>query len=259
MTPAPSSFHLDLFPKQSHSVAVNEKIYIFIWFWLLFLGFLSSLVIIYRIVIVFSPYIRAFVLRLRYRWVDSFTFCSTKDKLRNCRRVKKECIDTIIGKSYVGDWFLFYLLGQNIDSVIFKVTIFSESQTGKMRPLATMVNESNPTFLSDERSLFIHIPRLSVSCRVINENLSNMMNHSLLPEASPVIHHIWYGSHWRVNISSLALAQWQLTVSITTHKQPAIDNWVGMIGGKWEIKEERGWYDRPFVWVRDWLGLGKIL
>ena len=43
------------------------------------------------------------------------------------RRVKKECIDTIVGKSYVGDWFLFYLLGQNIDSVIFKVSICSES------------------------------------------------------------------------------------------------------------------------------------
>ena len=50
-------------------ISVNEKIYIFIWFWLLFLGFLSSLVIVYRIVIVFSPYIRAFVLRLRYRSV----------------------------------------------------------------------------------------------------------------------------------------------------------------------------------------------
>ena len=47
--------------------SVNEKIYIFIWFWLLFLGFLSSTIIIYRIVIVFSPYIRAFVLRIRYR------------------------------------------------------------------------------------------------------------------------------------------------------------------------------------------------
>ena len=46
--------------------SVNEKIYIFIWFWLLFLGFLSSVVIVYRIVIVFSPYIRAFVLRPRY-------------------------------------------------------------------------------------------------------------------------------------------------------------------------------------------------
>ena len=41
-----------------------------------------------------------------------------------CRRVKKECIDTVIGKSYVGDWLLFYLLGQNIDSVAFKVILF---------------------------------------------------------------------------------------------------------------------------------------
>ena len=38
--------------------------------------------------------------------------------------MKKECIDTVIGKSYVGDWLLFYLLGQNIDSVAFKVIIF---------------------------------------------------------------------------------------------------------------------------------------
>ena len=57
---------------------VNEKIYIFIWFWLLLLGVLSFLVLVYRVVIIFSPYIRAFVLRLRYR------------------RVKRECI----GKSY---------------------------------------------------------------------------------------------------------------------------------------------------------------
>ena len=38
------------------------------------------------------------------------------------RRVKKECVDTIIGRSYVGDWLLFYLLGQNIDSGAYKVT-----------------------------------------------------------------------------------------------------------------------------------------
>ena len=40
------------------------------------------------------------------------------------RRLKKECIDTVIGKSYVGDWLLFYLLGQNIDSVAYKVVVF---------------------------------------------------------------------------------------------------------------------------------------
>ena len=37
---------------------VNEKIYIFIWFWFLLLGFLTFLVILYRILIVFSPRIR---------------------------------------------------------------------------------------------------------------------------------------------------------------------------------------------------------
>ena len=39
------------------------------------------------------------------------------------RRVKKECIDAVIGRSYVGDWLLFYLLGQNIDSAAYKVII----------------------------------------------------------------------------------------------------------------------------------------
>lgn len=81
---------------------VNEKIYIFIWFWFLVLGLLSFFVILYRFIIIFSPYIRAYVLRIRFR------------------RVKKECIDAVIGRSYVGDWLLFYLLGQNIDSGAYK-------------------------------------------------------------------------------------------------------------------------------------------
>ena len=37
---------------------VNEKIYIFLWFWFLLLGFLTILVVFYRILIVFSPRIR---------------------------------------------------------------------------------------------------------------------------------------------------------------------------------------------------------
>ena len=36
--------------------------------------------------------------------------------------MKKECIDTIIGKSYVGDWFLFYLL----IAVLFIIGIFKK-------------------------------------------------------------------------------------------------------------------------------------
>ena len=36
------------------------------------------------------------------------------------RLVKKECINIIIKKTKMGDWFLLYMLGQNIDSIIFK-------------------------------------------------------------------------------------------------------------------------------------------
>ena len=46
---------------------VNEKIYIFIWFWFLVLGLLSFLVVLYRFIIIFSPYIRAYILRVRFR------------------------------------------------------------------------------------------------------------------------------------------------------------------------------------------------
>ena len=39
------------------------------------------------------------------------------------RIVKKECVNVIIKKGKMGDWFLLYMLGQNIDAVVFKEVI----------------------------------------------------------------------------------------------------------------------------------------
>ena len=115
---------------------VNEKIYIFIWFWLLFLGLLSFLILVYRVAIIFSPYIRAFVLRMRYRRVkrecvemvrfyvenDNYTLICNKMWIQEIMifPLTYFLFLKVIAKSFVGDWFLIYLLGQNIDSVIFK-------------------------------------------------------------------------------------------------------------------------------------------
>jgi len=84
---------------------VNEKIYIFLWFWFLLLGFLTTLVFFYRILIVVSPKIRAYLLYLRFRLI------------------KKECINVIVKKTKMGDFFLLYMMGLNIDSVIFKEVV----------------------------------------------------------------------------------------------------------------------------------------
>ena len=81
---------------------VNEKIYIFLWFWFLILGGLSALVVLYRLVIVISPRMRAYLLYIRFRLI------------------KREVINIIVKKSKMGDWFLFYMLGQNVDNMIFK-------------------------------------------------------------------------------------------------------------------------------------------
>jgi hypothetical protein len=98
---------------------VNEKIYIFLWFWFVILGILSALTIFYRLAVVISPRIRGFILGSRFRLLS------------------QDAIQTLVKKSRLGDWFLFYLLGQNIDSVIFRVNkVSSESYKLYRKPEA---------------------------------------------------------------------------------------------------------------------------
>jgi hypothetical protein len=84
---------------------VNEKIYIFLWFWMALLLVLTFLSNIFRFFIIVSPRIRAYLMYIRYRLI------------------KKECINIIIKQTKMGDWFLLYMLGQNIDSVLFKEVV----------------------------------------------------------------------------------------------------------------------------------------
>ncbi|CAO1416544.1 unnamed protein product [Diamesa serratosioi] len=81
---------------------VNEKIYIFLWFWFILLTILTSITVMYRIVIIFSPRMRVYLLRLRFRLV------------------RRDAIEIIVRRSKMGDWFLLYMLGENIDSIIFR-------------------------------------------------------------------------------------------------------------------------------------------
>ncbi|KAK6636954.1 hypothetical protein RUM43_010618 [Polyplax serrata] len=81
---------------------VNEKIYVFLWFWFLGLGLLTLGVILYRMVIIMSPRMRVYLLRLRFRLV------------------RRDAISVLVKESKMGDWFLFYMLGVNVDSIVFR-------------------------------------------------------------------------------------------------------------------------------------------
>ncbi|CAG2159069.1 unnamed protein product [Oppiella nova] len=84
---------------------INEKIYIFLWFWFLLLAALTAIVIMFRLVIIACPPVRVYLLNLRFR-------LSQLDHLH-----------TIVRRISIGDWFLVYMLGQNIDSVIYQEVI----------------------------------------------------------------------------------------------------------------------------------------
>jgi hypothetical protein len=79
---------------------VNEKIYLFIWFWFAFLGLLTVSVIVYRLLIIICP-------RLRSRCL------SARCRLSDPRDLKILCQD-----GNIGDWFVLYMLASNLDPII---------------------------------------------------------------------------------------------------------------------------------------------
>ncbi|KAF4517909.1 hypothetical protein B566_EDAN001863 [Ephemera danica] len=68
---------------------VNEKTYIFIWFWFVILATLLSCLLLYRAIILAVPSVAAAVSR----------------------------------KTDIGDWWVLYMLGRNIDPLIYREVV----------------------------------------------------------------------------------------------------------------------------------------
>ncbi|XP_014215357.1 innexin inx2-like [Copidosoma floridanum] len=84
---------------------VNEKIYVFLWFWFWFLAAISAMSLIYRVCVCTGVNFRRLLLRARSR-------LNTHDQ-----------IETINKRCQIGDWFILYQLGKNIDPLIYKQLI----------------------------------------------------------------------------------------------------------------------------------------
>ncbi|XP_059619292.1 innexin inx2 [Phlebotomus argentipes] len=84
---------------------VNEKIYVFLWFWFIGLTVLTALSVAFRIAVIFVPKIRLYLLRAR----------SKLSAHQDVENISKKC--------QIGDWFVLYQLGKNIDPLIYKEVI----------------------------------------------------------------------------------------------------------------------------------------
>ncbi|PSN49606.1 Innexin inx1 [Blattella germanica] len=84
---------------------VNEKTYIFLWFWYIILATLLGLLVVYRALIIAMPSIRPKLLHARNRMVP------------------REVAAAISRKTDVGDWWILYMLGRNMDPLIYREVI----------------------------------------------------------------------------------------------------------------------------------------
>lgn len=84
---------------------VNEKIYVFLWFWFIFLTVISGISLLYRVAVISGPKLREVLLRARSRVTSKFQ------------------IGLINHRCRIGDWFILYQLGKNVDPVVFKQLI----------------------------------------------------------------------------------------------------------------------------------------
>ncbi|PRD23467.1 UNVERIFIED_CONTAM: inx2 [Trichonephila clavipes] len=96
---------------------INEKIYIFMWFWFVILSAVSALVIAYRLATFFSRRFRFFVTRV------------------SAPLANPNHLETLINKVSIGDWLLFELLAKNLDSMNYKdlVNDFIDSAGWKIK------------------------------------------------------------------------------------------------------------------------------
>ncbi|ODN05267.1 Innexin inx2 [Orchesella cincta] len=82
---------------------VAEKIFLFMWFWLLFIGVVSGAGAIYRVAVVSSKKVRYGLLRLKVRK----SLCPPKK------------LEYLVDNFSYGDWFVFSLIQKNTDPWVF--------------------------------------------------------------------------------------------------------------------------------------------
>ncbi|XP_068631754.1 innexin inx2-like isoform X2 [Battus philenor] len=80
---------------------INEKIFLILWFWLVILALMSTLAMLFRVLVFCLPPLRAVMLMGRLR------------------QVNRRSVSKLIKHFTFGDWFVLYLLSKNINQIVY--------------------------------------------------------------------------------------------------------------------------------------------
>ncbi|XP_060834001.1 innexin inx3 [Rhopalosiphum padi] len=117
---------------------LNEKIYIFLWFWFIILAVISGMALAYSIAVVTLPSIRETILLRRFKFGTP------------------QSVSALIRKTQVGDFLLLHLLGQNMNMGQFTEVLddlSSRLHLGNNLPTAPSTLELSPMYPLDKLRL----------------------------------------------------------------------------------------------------------
>lgn len=86
---------------------VNEKTYIFLWFWFIVLGCMLMILVVYRIMIIFVASLRCHIMKARYRMVED------KD-------IELVSRSKMVSRS---QWWILNMLGRNMDPYLYNLVV----------------------------------------------------------------------------------------------------------------------------------------
>lgn len=81
---------------------INEKIYVFLWFWFIILAVASGLILAFHVVVYVYPQSRFLILKSR------------------ARLTRPDYLDIVLRKCSISDWFVLDLLCKNLDSLNYR-------------------------------------------------------------------------------------------------------------------------------------------
>lgn len=114
---------------------INEKIYIIMWFWFVFLAAVTSLWLVYRLATFMKSNVRYQALNKRARFTDA-------------SRIKH-----VLNETSSGDWFLLYMMCKNIDPQWFRLIINRFSSRLDRLDIDKSRKNGNRASVGDRRAL----------------------------------------------------------------------------------------------------------
>ena len=120
-----------LFVRSPRSLNSLQKIYVFLWFWLVLLAIITTYILFYRLTVIFFPNVRLSLLKRRAKFVD------------------KQSIHELLQNTDLGDWFLLMQIGKNVDVINYRDILeqlrislrYSSDHSSELQPLKAGIDE----------------------------------------------------------------------------------------------------------------------